>query len=149
MILKINHKAQVIATYSQRMIVRTVNGEHFNSRIKGKNLRPVCGDWVLIESIKNENEKLITKISVRNNELSRINTRGKREILAANINLLIIVIAVHPEPDWYVVDRYISTAENMGIKAVIVFNKIDLDKKNNKAIAFIQDYKKIGYQTIK
>ena len=58
MILKINHKAQVIATYSQRMIVRTVNGEHFNARIKGKNLRPVCGDWVLIESIKNENEKL-------------------------------------------------------------------------------------------
>ena len=149
MILKINQKVQVIATYSQRMIVRTVNGEYFNSRIKGKNLRPVCGDWVLIESIKNENEKLITKISLRNNELSRINTRGKREVLAANINLLIIVIAVHPEPDWYVVDRYISTAENMGIKAAIVFNKIDLDEKNNKTIGFIQDYKKIGYQTIK
>ena len=27
--------------------------------------------------------------------------------------------------------------------------EIDLDKKNNKTITFIQDYKKIGYQTIK
>ena len=56
MIPKINQKVQVIATYSQRMIVKTVDGEYFNSRIKGKNLRPVCGDWVLIESIKNDTD---------------------------------------------------------------------------------------------
>ena len=38
--------ALVIATYSRRMGLRLPGGEEVDARIKGKRLRPVCGDRV-------------------------------------------------------------------------------------------------------
>ncbi len=137
-------EATVIATYSRRMRLRLIDGVQVNSRIKGKRLRPVCGDRVLAEVIENEKDWLITEILPRDNQLSRPNLRGNVEILAANVELLLVVAAAAPEPDWFIVDRYLAAAETMGTDAAVIFNKTDIAT----ADANFADYAKVGYDTI-
>ena len=138
--------ATVIATYSRRMRLRLENGEIVNARIKGKRTKPVCGDFVQAEAIENESDWLINSIDERRNELTRPNMRGQVEVLAANIDTLVVVASVSPIPDWYIVDRYLCAAELMGVDSMLVFNKIDLLAGHNIEIPELQEYRDIGVQ---
>ncbi len=141
--------ATVIATYSRRMRLRLVDGREVEARIKGKRLKPVCGDRVVAEPISEESDWLITAVAPRENELNRPNMRGKTEVLAANIDLLLVVAAASPEPDWFVVDRYVCAAENMGIETAVVYNKTDLDQDPAVRESALQDYERIDYETLR
>ena len=90
----------VIATYSRRMRLRLTDGHEVDARIKGKRLKPVCGDQVMAEAIDNETDWLIASIAPRRNELTRPDRRGRTEVLAANIDCLVAVAAAEPKPDW-------------------------------------------------
>lgn len=136
--------ATVIATYSRRMGLRLDSGETVDARIKGKRIKAVCGDTVMAEPIPNETDWLITKIGTRRNELTRPNMRGQVEVLAANVDTLIIVASVSPLPDWYIVDRYLCAAELMGVESIVVFNKIDLLEGHDIEIPELQEYRDIG-----
>jgi ribosome biogenesis GTPase len=140
--------ATVIATYSRRMGLRLDSGEKVDARIKGKRIRAVCGDTVMAEPIKNEKDWLITRIGARRNELTRPNMRGQVEVLAANVDTLIIVASVSPLPDWYIVDRYLCAAELMGVESIVVFNKIDLLEGHDIEIPELQEYRDIGLSVI-
>ncbi len=106
--------AIVIGTFSRRMRLRLADGREVDARIRGKRLRPVCGDRVTAQVIPDEREWLVTAIRDRDNALTRPNMRGQIEVLAANIDLLVVVAASPPAPDWFVVDRYLCAAEDMG-----------------------------------
>jgi ribosome biogenesis GTPase len=108
------------------MRLRLGDGTEVDARIKGKRLKAVCGDRVEAEPIPNESDWLITRILERRNELTRPNMRGKVEVLAANLDYLLVVAAAEPKPDWFIVDRYLCAAELMGVHAGVLFNKIDL-----------------------
>jgi ribosome biogenesis GTPase len=136
--------ATVIATYSRRMGLRLANGEEVSARIKGKRIKPVCGDSVMVEPIANETDWLITSINERSNELTRPNMRGQVEVLAANVDTVIVVASVSPLPDWYIVDRYLCAAELMGVNSIVVFNKVDLLDGHDIEIAELQEYRDIG-----
>jgi len=138
--------ATVIATYSRRMRIRLEDGREVDARIKGKRIKPVCGDLVDAEPIDNEVDWLITRISERRNELTRPNMRGQVEVLAANLDYLLVVAAAEPKADWFIVDRYLCAAELMGIDAGIVFNKSDL---GTSSVRYELDtYFDIGYDVV-
>ena len=137
-------EATIVATYSRRMQIRLANDEVADARIKGKRLKPVCGDKVVAEPIENESDWLITAIQPRANELSRPNMRGKVEVLAANIDLVIVVAAATPQTDWFIVDRYLCAAENMPADALVLFNKTDIAAAADE----FTDYARIGYATL-
>jgi ribosome biogenesis GTPase len=139
-----HESATVIATYSRRMGLKLANGEEVAARIKGKRIKPVCGDRVMAEPIENETDWLITTISDRRNELTRPNMRGQVEVLAANVDVLVVVASVSPPPDWYIVDRYLCAAELMGVDSIVVFNKIDLLDGHDIEIEELQEYRDIG-----
>jgi len=141
--------AIVIATYSRRMRLRFVTGDDVEARIKGKKLKPVCGDRVVAEPIDGETDWLITEILARDNFLNRPNMRGQTEVLAANVDILIVVAASSPKPDWFIVDRYLCAAENMGVQAAVVYNKIDLEQQDPMVEATLSDYDQIGYATVR
>ena len=138
-------QAQVIATFSRRMRLRLANGDEVDARVKGKRMRPVCGDRVVAEPIANESDWLITSIEDRDNALTRPNLRGDVEVLAANVDQLVAVAAPSPDPDWFVVDRYVAAAEQMRIGAAILFNKTDLGSGQRDVLA---DYDRIGYPVL-
>ncbi len=137
-------EALVVATYSRRMRLQLASGDYVDARIKGKKLKPVCGDRVLAQPIENESDWLITEILDRSNELNRPNFRGDVEILAANIELLVVVAAASPDPDWFVVDRYLCAAENMNIQSAVLFNKTDISSADSN----LDEYRIIGYETV-
>jgi ribosome biogenesis GTPase len=126
------------------MQIRLGDDELADARIKGKRLKPVCGDKVVAEPIENESDWLITAIQPRANELSRPNMRGKVEVLAANIDLVIVVAAATPQADWFIVDRYLCAAENMPADALVLFNKTDIAP----AADDFSDYARIGYDSL-
>ena len=135
--------ATVIATFSRRMGLRLANGEKVGARIKGKRIRPVCGDEVMVEPIVNESDWLITSIGERRNELTRPNMRGRVEVLAANVDTLVVVASVAPMPDWYIVDRYVCAAELMEVRPIVVFNKVDLLEGHDIEVPELQEYRDI------
>lgn len=144
-----SQSATVTATFSRRMHLQLADGSTVAARIKGKRLRPVCGDRVLAEKIENEADWLINEILERDNELSRPNMRGKVEILAANVDLLVVTAAVSPKPDWFIVDRYLCAAEIMRAEAAVVFNKIDLLENHQDVDLALADYEAIDYATVR
>jgi len=141
-------QALVVATYSRRMGLRLRDGQEIDARIKGKRLRPVCGDRVEAEPIPNETDWLITRILDRDNELSRPNLRGKVEILAANIDRLLVMAAGTPQPDWEIVDRYLCAAEVMSVSAAVIYNKSDLPATSSLD-EILADYVRIGYEVVR
>jgi len=138
----------VVATFSRRMALRLANGEQVTARVKGKRLQPVCGDYVEAEPIANEPEWLITRVLPRRNELRRPDTRGKIEVLAANMSFLAVVTADPPAPDWFIVDRYLCAAELMGVSAAVIFNKTDLAEPGDDTKDTLRDYERVGYRTV-
>lgn len=139
--------ATVTATFSRRMQLRLDDGRLVEARIKGKRLRPVCGDRVETEPLPNEADWLITSVAERKNRLARPNLRGEHEVLAANVDLVVAVAAPVPEPDWFVVDRYLIAAELMGAAGAVVFNKVD----NADALPDdeLEIYERIGYPVLR
>jgi len=146
----------VIATYSREMSLRLLPrddpneqaGNIVRARIKGKKLKPVCGDLVQAEPLENEPEWLITGIHERSNELTRPNMRGQVEVLAANLDFLCVVAASKPAPDWFIVDRYLCAAELMDIDAAVIFNKTDLLSDHDEIIEILDVYAELGYATL-
>lgn len=143
--------ALVTATFSRRMRLRLADGQDVEARIKGKRQKPVCGDRVTAEALPGETDWLITDILERRNALTRPNLKGLPETLAANVDMLCVVAAPTPKPDWFIVDRYLGAAELMGAGAIVVFNKKDLlDDSGLEADvdAAASDYRRVGYEFI-
>ncbi|HSM31220.1 MAG TPA: ribosome small subunit-dependent GTPase A [Woeseiaceae bacterium] len=140
--------ALVVATYSRRMQLLLPDGRRVDARIKGKRIRPVCGDRVEAEPIPDEPDWLITAVCDRRNELTRPNLRGKVEILAANIDRLLVMAAPTPYPEWSIVDRYLCAAELIGASAAVIFNKSDLAAPES-VDDVLNDYARIGYRAVR
>ncbi len=139
-------RATVITTFSRRMRLRLADGREVDARIKGKHIKPVCADEVDAEPIPDETDWLITRIVDRRTELTRPNMRGQIEVLAANMDYMLVVAAAEPAPDWFIVDRYLCAAELLGIGAAVVYNKIDVDTEH--PATELQTYRSIGYDVV-
>lgn len=129
------------------MRLRFDDDQEVDARIKGKKMKPVCGDTVTAEPIPGEADWLITSIHDRRNELTRPNLRGKIESLAANLDLVVVVAAASPKPDWFIVDRYLCAAENMRAAAAVVYNKTDLDEIASSTDA-LRTFRQLGYPCV-
>jgi ribosome biogenesis GTPase len=86
----------------------------------------VCGDQVLCEPDLQHGELRITGLLPRRTSLYRSSARGRSELIAANVSLLLVVIAPLPEPDLFVADRYLAAAECAGMRAALLLNKCEL-----------------------
>jgi len=119
-------RARVIAAHGQLLRVRTGAGEEAMARSPGRDTPVVCGDLVQCEFDARHEELRIVGLEPRSGALYRSNARGKGELIAANLTLLLVVVAPLPIPDFYVVDRYLAAARCAGIRAGVLLNKIEL-----------------------
>ena len=122
-----------------------VNNEIYEATARGKikkdEISPVAGDMVEIEIISKQDKK-----AVINNIVQR-KVYVKRPKLSNITQIVFVVSSKNPKPDLLMLDKQLVFAEFLGIKAIIVLNKTDLDKeKQFKEIK--QIYEKIGYHVI-
>ena len=110
-------------------------------KFKKEEITPVVGDRVEISIIDEKDKKaVIEKIEERKVYI-------KRPKLANMTQIVFVVSSKDPKPDLLMLDKQLAFAEYLGIKAIIVLNKTDLDKKQEfKEIK--QVYQNIGYNVI-
>lgn len=97
------------------------------ARAAGRDLQFVCGDEVICTGDSQHAQWQVSEISARRSALYRSNVRGRAELVAANLTLLVVVVAPRPEPDLFLVDRYLAAAASSGIGALLLANKAELE----------------------
>lgn len=132
------------------VIVKGIGGFYYVATEKGvaecrargkfrkQGIKPMVGDRVKI-SLINENimEGAVEEIEERKNFLIRPPV--------ANIECIVIVVAAtKPQPDFFMIDKLILSAESKGIDIVIAVNKTDLQSADD--IQHI--YSEAGYDVI-
>ena len=138
--------------------VRTANHQQYQCRIQGKfrikgikSTSPITvGDHVDFELEKNSDTGIISNIHDRKNYIVRKSVKLSKQthIIAANIDLAFLLVTLDNPPTFTsFIDRFLATAEAYHIKAVLLFNKMDLnddvlEEKKNKLVKIYTD---IGY----
>jgi len=142
--------------------VRTASHEQYQCRIKGKfrikgikSTSPLTvGDHVDFELEQNSNAGVIINIHDRKNYIVRksVNLSKQTHIIAANIDLAFLLVTLDNPPTFTsFIDRFLATAEAYHIKAILLFNKIDLNNEEleQKQNQLIKIYSDIGYTCLK
>ena len=118
--------ARVIAAHGRQLRVRTDDGEEHLTHPPGRDRQLVCGDRVCCEFDARHDELRVVALAPRSGALYRSDARGRSELIASNLTLLLVVAAPLPAPDFYIIDRYLAAAQCAGIRPAVVLNKSDL-----------------------
>jgi len=143
--------------------VKAEDGQFYQCRIKGKfrikgikNTNPVAvGDRVLFDLDHNVDEVVggIKEIEERENYIIRksVNLSKQTHIIAANIDIAFLIVTLNNPPTFTTfIDRFLVTAEAYGIKAVLLFNKVDTytEEEKDEIRYLLGMYRAIGYEAI-
>lgn len=114
--------------------------------------RPCCGDRVMVRRVDSRT-LVVEEILVRKNEFMRADQRGRPQVIAANLDQVMVVIAPRPLPSRDGLDRYLVAIHSMGITPVIVMNKTDLpvagSDPGSDTLRRLDDYSALGYPVIR
>lgn len=125
-----------------------------NFRIRGiRSTNPVAvGDFVEVQTLT-DGTNWIIEIKERRNYIIRRSTNLSKEshILAANIDQVALIVTVnHPVTSTTFIDRFLATCEAYRVRALIIFNKIDLFSEEE--LIQVEElralYESIGYETV-
>ncbi|WP_109299721.1 ribosome small subunit-dependent GTPase A [Aquimarina sp. AU474] len=143
--------------------VKIPDGTVYECRIKGKfriqgikSTNPVAvGDKVdfKLETNNDQITGVIEHIHERHNYIIRKSVKLSKQthIIASNIDVVFLLVTLNNPPTFTTfIDRFLVTAEAYGIKAVLLFNKVDTYNEDEileiKYLAAL--YRKIGYDCV-
>lgn len=135
-------QGKIIGNISNVYKIKTESKEYnayARGKLKNNEITPLVGDNVEIQVTDEEkSEAIIEKVEQRKNEIKRPKI--------SNIDQIIFVISTkHPKPDLLMLDKQLAYAEKLGINAIIIINKIDLQ---DSYIEIKEEYSKVGYKVI-
>ncbi len=136
-------RGRVIAAHGRNYAVRTDADLYLSCFTRGKKSEVACGDLVEIDQIAND-QGVITSIVDRNNLLYRSDAYRKK-VWAANLSLMMIVVATEPSFSEDLLGRALVAAEALELPAAIVLNKVDLTTSLELARTRLSLYKNLGY----
>ncbi len=144
-------EALVLVSYGNRGIVELPDGGQSVCSYRRSVGRPFCGDRLLVE-LTGEDTSLLVQIQERDNEFARANSRFQKQVIAANLDQVMIVIARKPPPSTDLVERYLVAVHSMGIRPAIVLNKCELPGDSSAGTASplnrLDDYRGLGYEVL-
>lgn len=144
--------------------VKNNEGVEFKCRIKGRlrlddlgSTNPIAvGDVVEFDIENNTDSRngIIIKVHDRKNYILRksVNLSKQTQILAANIDILFLVITINnPVTTTNFIDRFLITSNAYSIDTVLLFNKMDIYNKDEtiQLDKLVNLYENIGYKCIK
>ncbi len=140
-------KGIIIENISNLYRVKVEDNMVYEANARGKfkkeDITPVVGDFVECEIVKEDKEK--DRVSI--DKILDRKVYIKRPKLANISKIVLVISSKHPKPDLLMLDKQLAFAEFLGIDALIVLNKIDLDKeKEFKEIKRV--YEKVGYKVL-
>ena len=138
-------------------------GETVRCRIKGKirlqgirTTNPIAvGDFVQFARVE-DGTGSIDSIEERRNFIARksVNLSKESHVVASNLDRAFLIVTIaKPRTSSGFIDRFLVTAEAIGIPATIVFNKMDLLEGDEEASSRQEELEKIyadvGYKTLR
>jgi ribosome biogenesis GTPase / thiamine phosphate phosphatase len=137
----------VISRHGKEVLIEDVQGARHRCITRTQLDAVISGDRILWQP-QAQGYGSIVKILPRHGELHAISKTGKPRVVAANIDILLIVCAAQPPLQVELLDHYLIAAEIAAIQPIILFNKIDLLKPDERSAAQNQlvTYQTIGYR---
>lgn len=114
----------LVAHHGVHLIVEDKHGELHQCKSRKSIEALVTGDEVIWRAFK-DGTGVIVALQPRSSVLSRPSGRTTKP-MAANVDLMVIVIAPEPLPNATTLDRYLVISELLNLKPLIITNKIDL-----------------------
>jgi len=140
--------ALVLVAHGATARLRLASGEEVLARAAGRELQFVCGDEVLCACDAQHGQWQLQRVTPRRTALYRSNARGRSELVAANLSLLVVVVAPSPAPDLFLVDRYLAAAACAGMGALLLANKSD-QAFAAEAEAWLSEYAAFGVPLVR
>lgn len=141
----------VIAHYGQQVDIEKKEGTERS--IHRCHLRANLGTLVTGDQViwrEGNPTGVVVASSPRQSELSRPDQHGNLRPIAANIDYIVIVVALEPEPHANLINRYLVAAEAVNIEPLILLNKVDLldQAGRDRMQQLLAIYPKIGYKVL-
>lgn len=108
------------------------------------------GDWVLAQG-DGHGGGVIQQVLPRRNQLARVDSwyRHRMQVIAANVDQLLIVAAWESPPLWSgFIDRCLIAAERFGMTPLICINKVDLAHRQRHIEDYRLPYEGLGHQVL-
>ena len=140
----------VIVNYGKSMLIEDTAGALVRCVARRKLDSIVCGDRVSWQPSGEQEGGVITAITPRRSVLTRADGADRQRPLAANIDQIMIVAALEPAPEPFLIDKYTVAAELANASPALVINKADLlDSAARSALdATLADYIDISYPVL-
>ncbi len=136
----------VVAAHGRHYLIELADGSTLPCFPRGKKSELACGDRVQLER-SGEAQGVIDTILPRSSLLYRSN-EFRQKLIAANVTLVVIVVATEPSFSDELVTRCLVAAESQDIKALIVLNKCDLIERLPDAEAALSPFARLGYSIL-
>ena len=102
---------------------------------------PVVGDWVALQPTGDRDHRIVQGLLPRRTAIIRrapADRHAPEQVLAANVDLLLIVTSLNHELNTRRLERYLALAWGSGAQPVVVLNKADLAPDVEGAVAWIE-----------
>lgn len=117
---------RVVADFGHHVLIEDEQHTVHPCSMRGRAVRAVCGDAVRWQPGPHGGRGVVEEVLPRLRALTRPDSRGRPEVLAANLDQVFVVCALAPPLDADLIDRYLVAAAFMDVSAVIVCNKVEL-----------------------
>lgn len=140
-------EAVVLVAYGGHGVVQTDNGAPVACLFRRRVGRPCCGDRVTIRPA-DDASWVVEEILPRRNRFMRADRRGRPQVVAANLDRVVVVIAPAPLPSRDLLDRYLVAVHSLDLEPVIVLNKAELPVEAGatgaEVLQRLDDYAELG-----
>jgi len=136
----------VVSHQGKQVVVELDQGDTVECKIKSNLGTIVCGDRVSIETAASEYR--LAAVLERDNLLQRVDGFGHVRPVAANISQLVVCLAWSPEPNLFLLDQYLLSAEQQDIDACILINKADLADERRDPFGIERIYRPLDYRVL-
>jgi ribosome biogenesis GTPase len=141
----------ILVSYGARGIVETDGGERLDCVYRRSVGRPCCGDRVELGG-EDEATAVVEAIQPRRNVFARADARHRKQVIAANLDQVVIVLAPAPAPSRDLLERYLVAVHSLNITPLIVLNKAELVEAAvidaDGPLAHLEDYRALGYSVL-
>lgn len=135
----------VVEIHGMLVTLLKPSGERVRARPPRDRTTPVIGDKATFSTEGTEHR--VTALAERERVFMRPNAQGG-QLVAANIDRLVIVTAVEPGPRPGLIDRMLTALGNVPVEVILVLNKCDLPNVEG-AVAELADHVSLGARLIR
>lgn len=139
-------QGRVISAFGRHYTVQSHDGQTRQSYMRGKKTGICVGDYVRIQP-QGQDEASIEEVLERTNLLYRSDEMRSKQF-AANVDQLLIVVAVEPSFNEDLLGRALTGAWSAGISPLIILNKVDLNEAYDQAYQRLTPYYHLGVQIV-